>query len=115
LKTIVPISVLSYLAGQALAFRPLVIPNGSDNGQIEIEELDSGIYLRGSSQSRVTIWHWSVGSGESNRMMSPLIGDRLTEPLNDEVVIQNAPCPAFRKAVPSDSGNHGGTVDFANT
>ena len=51
--------------------RPLIAPDGSDvldeSGSrvtIEIEERDSGIYLRGNSKSQVNIWEWPAGSGE---------------------------------------------------
>ncbi|MEE2973164.1 MAG: family 16 glycoside hydrolase, partial [Planctomycetota bacterium] len=51
--------------------RPLIDPDGSNrtdaDGQVvtvEIEERDSGIYLRGNSKSQVNIWEWPIGSGE---------------------------------------------------
>ena len=31
---------------------------------MEIEDVDSGIYLRGSAKSQVNIWMWPIGSGE---------------------------------------------------
>jgi hypothetical protein len=37
--------------------------DGSDK-TVEVEERDSGIYLRGSSKSQVNIWSWPCGSGE---------------------------------------------------
>jgi hypothetical protein len=39
---------------------------GSDGKEIkvEIEDVDSGIYLRGSPKSQVNIWMWPIGSGE---------------------------------------------------
>jgi hypothetical protein len=37
--------------------------DGTDK-TVEVEERDSGIYLRGSSKSQVNIWSWPVGSGE---------------------------------------------------
>ena len=51
--------------------RPIIEPDGSyrigpDGKQVmvEIEERDSGIYLRGNSKSQVNIWEWPAGSGE---------------------------------------------------
>jgi hypothetical protein len=50
---------------------PIILPDGSHlkgpDGkvvQIEIDDVDSGIYLRGSSKSQVNIWMWPIGSGE---------------------------------------------------
>lgn len=36
--------------------QPVVMPDGSENGQTEIEELDSGIYLRGNTKSQANLW-----------------------------------------------------------
>ncbi len=51
--------------------RPVIGPKGdvlhNDDGSDvteEIEEYDSGVYLRGSPDSQVNMWNWSVGSGE---------------------------------------------------
>ena len=90
-------------------------PTAPKSGILEIEELDSGIYLRGNSKSQVNLWNWTVGSGEVygyrtdpkmpadvkagvtpkskadkplgewNRMMITLKGDRLTVSLNGEI------------------------------
>jgi hypothetical protein len=50
---------------------PIILPDGShkkdaDGKEIHvtIEDVDSGIYLRGSPKSQVNIWMWPIGSGE---------------------------------------------------
>src|SRR5262249_28812865 len=50
---------------------PISLPDGSHkkgpDGKeetVEIDDVDSGIYLRGSSKSQVNIWMWPIGSGE---------------------------------------------------
>src|SRR3954447_3145119 len=50
---------------------PIILPDGSNktdaNGKeirVEIEDVDSGIYLRGTPEAQVNIWMWPVGSGE---------------------------------------------------
>ena len=110
--------------------QPMVLADGNPktgpDGQpelVEIEELDSGIYLRGNTKSQVNLWNWTVGSGEVygyrtdpkmsaevraqvtpktkadrpigewNRTMITLKGDRLTVSLNGRVVIDNAQLP----------------------
>lgn len=124
--------------------RPLVMPDGSENGQAEVEEFDSGIYLRGDSKNQVNLWNWSVGSGEVygyrtdpkatpevragvtpkvhadrpigewNRMMITLKGDRLTVSLNGRVVIDNAQLPGIAVEGPIALQHHGSAIDFAN-
>ena len=51
--------------------RPVIGPDGAEvrnpDGsvkQVEVEERDSGIYLRGNAKSQVNIWMWPCGSGE---------------------------------------------------
>ena len=51
--------------------RQIIEPDGSyrldkDGNQltVEVEERDSGIFLRGNAKSQVNIWVWPVGSGE---------------------------------------------------
>ena len=41
-------------------------PEGRDGKEIsvEIDDVDSGIYLRGSGKAQVNIWMWPIGSGE---------------------------------------------------
>ncbi len=111
---------------------------------VEIEELDSGIYLRGSSKSQVNIWNWPIGSGEVygyrtdssmpaevragvtpktnadravgewNRMLVTIKGDRLTVALNGRVVIENAQLPGIPDKGPVGLQHHGAAIDFAN-
>jgi len=124
--------------------QPVVMPDGSENGTTEIEELDSGIYLRGNTKSQVNLWNWSVGSGEVygyrkdpampaevksgvtpkvkadrppgewNRTMITLKGDRLTVSLNGRVVIDNAQLPGVPATGPIGFQHHGAAIDFAN-
>ena len=127
-----------------LKSQPVVLPDGSEQGAVEIEELDSGIYLRGNSKSQVNLWNWSVGSGEVygyrkdaamsaevkagvtpkakadrpcgewNRMMITLKKDRLTVTLNGQLVIDNAQLPGIPATGPIALQHHGGAIDFAN-
>lgn len=124
--------------------RPLVQPDGSQGGETEIEEFDSGIYMRGNTKSQVNLWNWNVGSGEVygyrtdaampaevkagvtpkvhadrpigewNRMMVTLKGDRLTVSLNGRVVIDNARLPGVPAQGPIGLQHHGSAIDFAN-
>src|SRR5262249_12466996 len=49
---------------------PIILPDGSHlkhdgkEVRIEIDDVDSGIYLRGSPKAQVNIWMWPIGSGE---------------------------------------------------
>jgi hypothetical protein len=124
--------------------QPVVMPDGSEQGRAEIEELDSGIYLRGNSKSQVNLWNWTVGSGEVygyrkdgkmpaevkagvtpktkadrplgewNRTMVTLKGDRLTVSLNGKTVIENARLPGIPASGPIGLQHHGSAIDFAN-
>lgn len=131
--------------------QPVVLPDGSNrvdaNGKavmVEIEELDSGVYLRGNTKSQVNLWNWPIGSGELygyrtdpempaevralatpkvkadaplgewNRTMITLIGDRLTVSLNGRVVIDNALLPGIPARGPIGLQHHGAAIDFAN-
>jgi hypothetical protein len=124
--------------------RPLVQADGSEQGEAEVEELDSGIYLRGSTKSQVNLWNWSCGSGEVygyrkdgklpadiraavtpkshadkppgewNRMMITLKGERLSVSLNGRVVIDNAELPGIPAEGPIGLQHHGSAIDFAN-
>ena len=113
---------------------PIILPNGNhkkdENGKeirIKIEDVDSGIYLRGAGKSQVNIWMWPIGSGEvygyrmnkklpqkiragvtpSKRADNPrgqwntfeikMVGDRLSVKLNGEQVIENAKLPGIKK------------------
>jgi hypothetical protein len=124
--------------------RPLVQADGSEKGEAEVEELDSGIYLRGNTKSQVNLWNWPVGSGEVygyrkdgkmsaevragvtpkshadlplgewNRTMITLKGERLTVSLNGQVVIDNAELPGIPAEGPIGLQHHGSPIDFAN-
>jgi hypothetical protein len=124
--------------------RPLVDADGTEKGSAEIEEQDSGIFLRGNTKSQVNLWNWPVGSGEVfgyrtdaklpadvragatpkvhadrplgewNRMMITLKGERLTVSLNGRVVIDNAELPGIPADGPIGLQHHGSAIDFAN-
>ncbi len=124
--------------------QPIVQADGTQQGAAEIEEFDSGIYLRGNTKSQVNLWNWNVGSGEVygyrtdpkmpaevkaavtpkvradlpygewNRTMITLVGDRLTVSLNGRVVINNAQLPGIPAEGPVGLQHHGSAIDFAN-
>ncbi len=131
--------------------QPIVQPDGSNklgpDGKpelVEIEELDSGIYLRGNTASQVNLWNWPVGSGEVygyrtnpampaevragvtpkvkadrplgewNRTMVTIKGDRLSVSLNGRVVIDNAQLPGVPAKGSIGLQHHGAAIDFAN-
>lgn len=124
--------------------QPVVRPDGTEDGRTEIEELDSGIYLRGNTKSQVNLWNWTVGSGEVygyrtdgsmpaevkagvtpklkadkpvgewNRMMITLKGELLTVTLNGQVVIKDAKLPGVPESGPIGLQHHGSAIDFAN-
>jgi hypothetical protein len=124
---------------------PIILPDGShkldDNGKeirVEIEDVDSGIYLRGESKAQVNIWMWPIGSGEvygyrTDKKMPPEVraavtpkkkmdrprgewntfeitmkGDRLWVKLNGEEVITNAQLPGVAREGPIALQHHGG-------
>jgi len=122
---------------------PVILPNGDvkmEDGKpvtVEVDDVDSGIYLRGSSKSQVNIWVWPVGSGEVygyrndknmpaevragvtpkkradkprgqwNAFEITMKGDRLTVKLNGEEVISNAQLPGIPKEGPIALQHHG--------
>jgi hypothetical protein len=123
---------------------PVILPDGSHKKgpdgkevKVEIDDVDSGIYLRGSSASQVNIWMWPIGSGEvygyrMNQRMPPEVragvtpkkkadrprgewntfeitmkGDRLWVKLNGEEVISNAQLPGVPKTGPIALQHHG--------
>jgi hypothetical protein len=127
---------------------PVIGPDGEDkkgaDGKaetVEIEDVDSGIYLRGSGRSQVNIWMWPIGSGEvwgyrTDRKMAPEVragvtpkkradkprgewntfeltmkGDRLWVKLNGEEVISNAQLPDVRREGPIALQHHGSWDD----
>ena len=124
--------------------RPIILPDGSQKGSAKVQELDSGIYMRGNSKSQVNLWNWPVGSGEVygyrtdnkmppevkagvtpksqadkplgewNRMMITMKGELLTVTLNGEVVIKEAQLPGVPAEGPIGLQHHGSAIDFAN-
>jgi hypothetical protein len=131
--------------------QPVVLADGSEarnaSGaveRVEIEELDSGIYLRGSTKSQVNLWNWPIGSGEVygyrtdkaasaevragvtpktkadrplgewNHTVITMKGDRLTVVLNGMTVISEAQLPGVDAQGPIGLQHHGSAIDFAN-
>jgi len=118
-------------------------PDGSDK-TVEVEERDSGIYLRGSSKSQVNIWSWPCGSGEVygyrtdasmpaairaavtpkknadapvgqwNRFRIRMVGDVLNVWNNGEHVIVDAKLPGVAKEGPIALQSHGCPIEFYN-
>lgn len=127
-----------------MKMQPVVKPDGSNGEKVEVEELDSGLYLRGDSKSQVNFWNWTVGSGEVygfrmdnkqpaevraavtpktkadkplgewNRTIITFRGDRLSVTLNGQVVIENAQLPGTPTEGPIGFQHHGSKIDFAN-
>ncbi len=125
--------------------RPLIGPDGrekvDEDGEVitvEIENADSGIYLRGEPKAQVNIWNWPVGSGEVwgyrndqsmpdevraavtprvradnepgewNTFVITMIGEHLSVVLNGEVVIDNAQLIGVSEEGPLALQYHGG-------
>jgi hypothetical protein len=123
---------------------PHILPDGShkkgEDGKeirLEIEDVDSGVYLRGQPNAQVNIWMWPIGSGEvygyrTNGKMSAEVragvtpkkkmdrprgewnsfeitmkGDRLWVKLNGEEVIANAQLPGVPAEGPIALQHHG--------
>jgi Domain of Unknown Function (DUF1080) len=130
---------------------PIILPDGSEqygaDGKSElkeVEEQDSGIFLRGSEKSQVNLWNWNIGSGEVygyrtnlelpaeiragvtpkmkadrpigqwNRTLITIKGDRLTVNMNNRVVIDHAQLPGVPTKGAIGLQHHGSAVDFAN-
>lgn len=124
--------------------QPVVQSDGSQKGTHRIEELDSGILLRGNIKSQVNLWNWSVGSGEVygyrtdkalpadlkpalvpkenadkplgewNHMEITLKGEILNVELNGKHVIVDARLPGIPAAGAIGLQHHGQAIDFAN-
>lgn len=124
--------------------QPVVLPDGSSKEKAKIEELDSGVYLRGNIKSQVNFWNWTVGSGEVygyrtnanmppevkagvtpkakadkplgewNRTMITIKGGRLTVNINGQTVIKDAQLPDVPAEGPIGFQHHGSAIDFAN-
>ncbi len=127
-----------------MKMQPVVQPDGSHKGKAEVEELDSGVYLRGDSKSQVNLWNWTIGSGEVygyrmdkkmppevragvtskmkadkplgewNHMEITMKGDILQVKLNAQHVIEDAKLPGVALEGPLALQSHGQAIDFAN-
>ena len=123
---------------------PVILADGSHlkdaagkEVKIEIDDVDSGIYVRGQDKSQVNIWMWPIGSGEvygyrtdssmpadvragvtpKKRMDKPrgewntfeitMKGDRLWVKLNGTEVIHNARLPGVAESGPIALQHHG--------
>ncbi len=125
--------------------RPVIGPDGKETGeQVEVQELDSGVYVRGNSKSQINLWNWPCGSGEVygyrtdgsqpaeviagvtpkekadkpvgewNRTMITMQGDRLTVTLNGKTVVDQAQLPGVPAKGKIALQHHGAAIDFAN-
>jgi hypothetical protein len=125
--------------------RPVIGPDGRETGaRVEVEELDSGVYLRGLSKAQVNLWNWPVGSGEVygyrtdpaqpaevlaavtpkiradmplgewNRTLITMKGDRLTVAINGLTVIEDAQLSGVPAKGRIALQHHGSAIDFAN-
>lgn len=127
-----------------MKMQPQVLPDGTHGDRVEVEELDSGILMRGEMKSQVNLWNWTVGSGEVwgyrtdpstpadvraavtprekadrplgewNRMMIRMEGEILNVELNGRHVIRDARLPGVPKSGPIGLQHHGQAIDFAN-
>jgi hypothetical protein len=136
---------------QGLMKRPFIGPDGNNvknpdgsDKTIDVEERDSGIYLRGSSKSQVNIWSWPCGSGEVygyrtdnsmppeiraavtpksnadapvgqwNRFRIRMVGEVLNVWLNGQHIIIDAKLPGVPKSGPIALQSHGCPIEFTN-
>lgn len=127
-----------------MKMQPVVLPDGGHKEKQEIEELDSGVYLRGQAKSQVNLWNWTVGSGEvygyrMDKKMPPEVkagvtpkmradkpigewnymeitmkGEVLNVRLNGKHVIVDARLPGVPAEGPIALQSHGQAIDFAN-
>lgn len=127
-----------------MKMQPQVLPDGTHGERVEVEELDSGVFVRGNQKSQVNLWNWTVGSGEVwgyrtdkdtppdiraavtprvkadrplgewNRIMIRMKGDVLNVVLNGKKVIIDAPLPGVPATGPIALQHHGQAIDFAN-
>ena len=123
---------------------PILLPDGTSKKdeagkdiKVEIEDVDSGIYLRGQEDAQINIWMWPCGSGEvwgyrtkkgasqeTKASMTPkkkmdrprgewntfeitVKGDRLWVKLNGEAVIDNAQLTGIPESGPIALQHHG--------
>ncbi len=131
--------------------QPVVLPDGTEklgadgkNELVEIEELDSGIYLRGDSKCQINLWNWNCGSGEIygyrtdpkqspevkaactpkrkadfpvghwNRTMITVKGQQVSVTMNGISLIENATLNGMPAEGPIGLQHHGQAIDFAN-
>ena len=131
--------------------RPLFAADGSEQKDaagtaqtIEIEEWDSGIYVRGDSKSQVNMWNWPVGSGEiwgyrTDKSMPPTVraactpkmkadapigswnrfrilmrGEQIQILLNNKSVIPGATLPGVKANGPIAIQSHGSALECMN-
>ncbi|MSR28821.1 MAG: DUF1080 domain-containing protein [Phycisphaerales bacterium] len=131
--------------------RPLINRDGSTqidaSGKamdIEVDEYDSGVFLRGYSKSQVNMWNWPIGSGEVygyrtdpaasaelraactptatadspigqwNRFLISMVGDRLWVTLNGVHVLPGATLPGVPASGPIGLQHHGSPLQFTN-
>lgn len=124
---------------------PTVLPDGSNLKDAEGKDVitmrpnvDSGVYLRGTSKAQLNLWAWPIGSGEvygfrTDRNMPPEVragvtprvradrpvgewnsmevtmrDDRLTVVLNGQTVLENAQLPGIPEEGPIALQHHGG-------
>jgi len=127
-----------------IKMQPQVLPDGRNGESVEVEELDSGVFVRGNEKSQVNLWNWTVGSGEVwgyrthadtppeiraavtprvkadrplgewNRMMIRMKGDVLNVVLNNKPVIIDARLPGVPESGALGLQHHGQAIDFAN-
>ncbi len=127
-----------------MKMQPVILPDGTHKEKAEVEELDSGVLMRGDMKNQVNLWNWTVGSGEVygyridknmpaevkaavtpklkadkplgewNRMEITLKGDRLSVILNGKQVIENAQLPGVPESGSIGLQHHGQAIDFAN-
>lgn len=131
--------------------QPDLLPNGLTKTDadkkpmaVEIEEYDSGIFMRGDIRTQVNLWNWPIGSGEVygirtdgsqplpiraaltprvpadnpvgewNRYVITMKGERLTVVLNGKVVLHEALLPGVKPQGKLALQNHGNALQFAN-
>ena len=131
--------------------RPLFAADGSEQKDaegkpqtMEIEEWDSGIFVRGDSKSQVNMWNWPAGSGEiwgyrTDQSMSPAIraactpkmkadapigswnrfritmqGEQMKVLLNNKAVIPGATLPGVAATGPIAIQSHGSALECMN-
>lgn len=124
---------------------PVILPDGTNKKgpdgkeiKIDLDDVDSGIYLRGDGKSQINIWMWPIGAGEVwgyrtdskmsaevrkgvtpkvnankpqgewNTFEIKMVKDRLWVKLNGVEVISNAQLPGVPPEGPLALQHHGG-------